>query len=88
MTREELINNICPSVNINDCNGCDACFGCDDCAKELNKLLDEYDKQIRTDAIDEFRTMAIGWNKISSKRIQIVAIDKIAEQLKERKCLH
>lgn len=54
-----------------------------DCIQKVDDLA-EHDAQIRAEVIDEFRTMAIGWNKISSKRIPIVAIDKITEQLKEQ----
>ena len=54
MTRDKLLNNICPGCRtISCCNG-DKSFNCDDCNRVLNKWLDEYDKQIRTDAIDDF----------------------------------
>lgn len=42
MSREELIDKICPECNRYSCD--DRC--CEDCDKQLNKWLDEYDKQI------------------------------------------
>ena len=54
MTRDELLFSICPGYRtISCCNG-DKSFNCDDCNRVLNKWLDEYDKQIRADAIDGF----------------------------------
>ena len=53
MTRELLLEKICPAGCIHDCviyGSCD----CDYCQAKLNELLDEYDKQIRADAIEEF----------------------------------
>ena len=54
MTRDKLLNNICPGcMTIGCCNGDKSC-NCSDCNRVLNKWLDEYDKQIRADAIDNF----------------------------------
>ena len=54
MTRDKLLNNICPGcMTIGCCNGDKSC-NCSDCNRVLNKWLDEYDKQIRADAIDDF----------------------------------
>ena len=51
MTRELLLTQICPIEYTTD-----ACVlvGCEHCNVKLNELLDEYDKQIRADAIEEF----------------------------------
>lgn len=43
MSRQELLLDICY-----DCH-----TDCDNCFENMNKILDEYDKQIRVDAIDE-----------------------------------
>ena len=46
MTRDKLLNNICPGCRtISCCNG-DKSFNCDDCNRVLNKWLDEYDKHV------------------------------------------
>ena len=50
MTRELLLQKICPNACINDCRF----IGCAQCNVQLNEWLDEYDKQIRADAIDGF----------------------------------
>ena len=51
MTRKLLLTQICPIEFTTD-----ACVlvGCEYCNEKLNELLDEYDKQIRADAIEEF----------------------------------
>ena len=54
MTRDKLLNNICPGCMIIGCCNGDKSCNCSDCNRVLNKWLDEYDKQIRADAIDDF----------------------------------
>lgn len=53
MTRTELLEKICYSDYTNDCCSCDGHYNCQDCEDMLNPLFDEYDKQIRKDAIEE-----------------------------------
>ena len=50
MTRELLLENICPTDCTDDC----VILGCDYCNVKLNELLDEYDKQIRAEAINDY----------------------------------
>ena len=46
MTRDELLNSICPGYRtISCCNGDKSC-DCDNCNRVLNKWLDEYDKHV------------------------------------------
>ena len=54
MTRELLLEYICPGYRAPDCFNGDISFNCSDCNHVLNEMLDKYDKQIRADAIDEF----------------------------------
>ena len=55
MTRDVLLYGICPMHKIYDCcNNTDTNYYCDDCKQVMNEWLDEYDKQIRTEAIDDF----------------------------------
>lgn len=42
MTRELLLENICPNACINDCRF----IGCSQCNEKLNEFLDKYDKQV------------------------------------------
>lgn len=49
MTREELIDKICPECNRYSCD--DRC--CEDCDKQLNKWLDEYNYKIKEKLIEE-----------------------------------
>lgn len=53
MTRTELLGKICPTHNTNDCCTGENSFHCDDCDKLMESWFDEYDKQIRADAIEE-----------------------------------
>ena len=96
MTRKQLLAAICPSSRMHDCEN----YHCVDCNLELIKWLDEYDKQIRADAIDEFadKLNAKCSGMIKDKWNSNVApiswaeayanfkedIDEIAEQLKEQ----
>ena len=46
MTRDILLNNLCPTDTTFDCwNGDESC-NCSDCNRVLNKWLDEYDKHV------------------------------------------
>ena len=53
MTRDELLFSICPGYRAPNCFKGDTSCNCEDCNHILNEWLDEYDKQIRADAIDE-----------------------------------
>ena len=50
MTRKLLLQKICPNACINDCRF----IGCSQCNEKLNEWLDEYDKQIRAEAINDY----------------------------------
>ena len=65
MTREQLFNLIC---DIHPCVGFNLFF---------NKWLDEYDKQIRADAIDEFVHEV-------KEHHYVLHIEQIADELKEQ----
>jgi len=54
MSRAELLEKICYTDYTSECSACDGRYNCSDCKEAINPLLDEYDKQIRADAIDEF----------------------------------
>ena len=50
MNRDDLLNSICPNACINDCRF----IGCTQCNEKINEWFDEYDKQIRADAINDY----------------------------------
>lgn len=85
MTREELIERICPT----DC--LDKCFegniSCDFCDKITGLMFDEYEKQIRANVIDEFLSKAKEKKYHSDitheNCVAIAELDWIVEQLKE-----
>ena len=54
MTRNQLLYKICPTDMTLDCRTGNKSCNCYDCERVLEEWLDDYDKQIRADAIDEF----------------------------------
>ena len=54
MTRDILLNSICPMSRVYDCCNSDTNFHCVDCTRVMNEWLDEYDKQIRAEAINDY----------------------------------
>ena len=100
MTRDELLNSICPMSRVYDCCIADDDYDCDKCKWLTKEWFDEYDKQIRADAIDEFaRKLYEGCNEMIETCGSNIApiswaeayadfkvdIEEIAEQLKEEK---
>ena len=55
MTRDKLLNSICPMSRVYDCCIADGDYDCDKCKRLTKEWFDEYDKQIRTNAIDDFK---------------------------------
>ena len=55
MTREELLYKICPTNTTYDCRNGNKYCDCDDCINEMNVWLEEYDKQIRANVIEEYK---------------------------------
>ena len=53
MTRDELLFSICTINRVYDCCIADDDYDCDKCKRLTKEWFDEYDKQIRADAIDE-----------------------------------
>ena len=94
MTRDILLNNLCPTDTTFDCWNGDEICNCDDCNRVLNKWLDEYDKQIRADAIEEF-VKAIEKHQTRQDRyldppyvemgLDMTDVLEVAEKLKEQK---
>ena len=89
MTRDELLFSICPIYKTLGCCKGDKIYNCDDCNRELGKWLDEYDKQIRAEAIDEFIHKVKEHHYVLSDVINstdygmfTVGIEQIAEELK------
>ena len=91
MSRDTLLYKICPWDRINGCCNGTRDYQCYDCAQLMNKWLDEYDKQIRVKAIDDFLTeickMIVQSESNGNYRFYAVeikqAIADIAEQLKD-----
>ena len=60
MIRDDLLKRICPRGTC-DCGDDYESCNCDDCNRVLEEWLDEYDKQIRAKAINDYN------NKLSEK---------------------
>ena len=89
MTRELLLEYICPGYRAPNCFKGDISFNCNDCNRVLNEMLDKYDKQIRADAINEFVHKVKEHHYVLSDVINstdygmfTVGIEQIAEELK------
>ena len=90
MTRKQLLYLICPSERKNNCED----YHCIDCNLLLIKWLDEYNKQIRADVIEEF-VKAIEEHQTRQDSyldppyvemgLDMVDILEVAEKLKEQK---
>lgn len=97
MTRDELLDKICPADSITDCCSSDCIFGCDDCKVTLGYMLDEYEADIKAETIDEFYNLLLDnkneinasnypWNYIELVIMKMeLAAMKMTEPLKEQK---
>ena len=90
MTRELLLEYICPGYRAPNCFKGDTSCNCNDCNHILNEMLDKYDKQIRADAIDDFVHKVKEHHYVLSDAIHstdygmfTVGIEQIADELKE-----
>ena len=54
MTRDILLNSICPMSRVYDCCIADGDYDCDNCKRLTKEWLYEYDKQIRAKAINDY----------------------------------
>lgn len=61
MTRNQLLYKICPTDPTFDCRTGNKSCNCNDCNRVLEEWLNEYDKQIRAKAINDY------YNKLSEK---------------------
>lgn len=89
MTRDILLNSICPMSRVYDCCISDEDYDCDKCKRLTKEWFDKYDKQIRADAIDEFVYNIKEHHYVLSDVINstdygmfTVGIEQIAEELK------
>ena len=69
MTRDDLLNSICPMSRVYDCCIADGGYDCDNCKRLIKEWFDEYDKQIRTDAIDGFAKWLVEQGILGSRCI-------------------
>ena len=72
MTRDELLKKICPCGTC-DCGDDYESCNCDDCNRVLEEWLYEYDKQIKAEAIEEYKANI----KLKNKQL----MDKVIEEL-------
>ena len=89
MIRDILLNSICPMSRVYDCCISDEDYDCDNCKRLTKEWFDEYDKQIRADAIDDFVHKVKKHHYVLSDVINstdygmfTVGIEQIAEELK------
>ena len=89
MIRDILLNSICQMSRVYDCCISDEDYDCDNRKQLTKEWFDEYDKQIRADAIDDFVHKVKEHHYILSDVINstdygmfTVGIEQIAEELK------
>ena len=78
MTRDDLLKKICPWGTC-DCGDDYESCNCDDCNRVLEEWLDEYDKQIRAKAINDYNNELI--EKIDTDTHLNDAIKKILDNI-------
>ena len=91
MNRDILLYRLCPMHRIYDCCNSDTNFHCVDCTRVMNEWIDGYDKQIRSDAIDDFANWLVEQGILGNRCISDgeitdygkVYAKKYKEQLKE-----
>ena len=84
MIRDDLLKRICPRGTC-DCGDDYESCNCDDCNRVLEEWLDEYDKQIRAKAINDYNNELI--EKIDTDTHLNDAIKKILDNVaKEMYC--
>ena len=69
MIRDILLNSICPMSRVYDCCISDEDYDCDNCKRLTKEWFDEYDKQIRADAIDDFANWLVEQGILGSRCI-------------------
>ena len=89
MTRDKLLNSICPMSRAYDCCIADGDYDCNNCKRLTKEWFDKYDKQIRAEVIDEFVYNIKKHHYVLSDAINstdygifTVGIEQIAEELK------
>ena len=89
MTRDELLFSICTINRVYDCCIADDDYDCDKCKRLTKEWFDEYDKQIRTDAIDDFANWLVEQGILGNRCIsdgEITDYGKVyAKKYKEQK---
>ena len=92
MNRDILLYRLCPMHRIYDCCNSDTNFHCVDCTRVMNEWIDGYDKQIRSDAIDDFANWLVEQGILGNRCISEgeitdygkVYAKKYKEQIKEQ----
>ena len=89
MTREELLYKICPTNTTYDCRNGNKYCDCDDCINEMNVWLEEYDKQIRANVIEEYKNTLLKLIKDEQDTrygyLTEMDIREVADQVKNHK---
>ena len=87
MNRDKLLSRICPVHIIYDCCNSDTNFDCKECKRVMNDWLDEYDKQIRADEIDDFANWLVEQGILGNRCIsdgEITDYGKVMEKYMPR----
>ena len=85
MTRDILLNSICPMSRVYDCCIADGDYDCDNCKRLTKEWLDEYDKHV----IEQYKTNTNLKDTIKdihdnvAREMYCKGIDDLTEKLKD-----
>lgn len=85
MTRDELLEKICPADNITECCSGECMFGCDDCKVTMEYMFAEYEARIKDAVIDECIAKINRDHTHSAYYNDVYEAIMLLEQLKEQK---
>lgn len=81
LTREGLLNLICPTCATTNCRKGDSSASCNACDAVLKVLLDRYDSTLISDTLDEFREKITSYLAESSDFADFVVTDHIIDKV-------
>ena len=85
MTRDELLNKICPMSRVYDCCIADGDYDCDNCKRLTKEWFDEYDKHVieKYKADTNLKDTIKDIHDNVAREMYCMGIDDLTEKLKD-----
>ena len=85
MTRDELLNKICPMSRVYDCCIADGDYDCDNCKRLTKEWFDEYDKHVieKYKADTNLKDTIKNIHDNVAREMYCMGIDDLTEKLKD-----